>query len=104
MITLVVITVLNIYGVRLVAMINNTGVMFEILGMVVFAFVLLVFHNHQGFDVVTNSGGLHVGANSFLAAMFMSLFVIYGFDTASTLAEETRDPAPGCAEGGAVRR
>jgi len=26
------------------------------------------------------------------AAMFMSLFVIYGFDTASTLAEETRDP------------
>ena len=24
--------------------------------------------------------------------MFMSLFVIYGFDTASTLAEETRDP------------
>jgi amino acid transporter len=25
-------------------------------------------------------------------AMFMSLFVIYGFDTASTLAEETKDP------------
>ncbi len=24
--------------------------------------------------------------------MFMCLFVIYGFDTASTLAEETRDP------------
>ena len=24
--------------------------------------------------------------------MFMSLFVIYGFDTASTLAEETKDP------------
>jgi len=24
--------------------------------------------------------------------MFMSLFVIYGFDTASTLAEETHDP------------
>src|SRR6202044_1440540 len=41
---------------------------------------------------ITNSGGLHVGANSFLIAMFMSLFVIYGFDTASTLAEETKDP------------
>src|SRR5271156_737270 len=92
LITLVVITVLNIYGVRLVAVINNTGVVFEILGMFVFAIVLLIFHNHQGFGVVTNSGGLHVGANSFLAAMFMSLFVIYGFDTASTLAEETRDP------------
>jgi len=92
LITLAVITVLNIYGVRLVAIINNTGVLFEILGMFVFAIVLMAFHNHQGFKVVTNSGGLHVGANTFLIAMFMSLFVIYGFDTASTLAEETKDP------------
>jgi urea carboxylase system permease len=92
LITLVVITVLNIYGVRLVSIINNTGVLFEILGMFVFALVLMAFHNHQGFHVVTNSAGFHVGPNSFLAAMFMSLFVIYGFDTASTLAEETRDP------------
>jgi amino acid transporter len=92
LITLAVITVLNIYGVRLVALINNTGVVFEILGMFVFALVLLAFHNHQGFSVVTNSAGIHVAPNTFLAAMFMSLFVIYGFDTASTLAEETRDP------------
>jgi len=92
LITLVVITVLNIYGVRLVAIINNTGVVFEILGMFVFALVLLAFHNHQGIKVVTNSGGVPVTAGTFLAAMFMSLFVIYGFDTASTLAEETRDP------------
>src|SRR6266568_5140259 len=88
LITLVVITVLNIYGVRLVAIINNTGVVFEILGMFVFAIVLMAFHNHQGFKVVTNSGGLHVGPSTFLVAMFMSLFVIYGFDTASTLSEE----------------
>src|SRR6516164_5529967 len=92
LITLVVITVLNIYGVRLVAIINNTGVLFEILGMFVFALVLLAFHNHQGIKVVTNSGGIPVNGSTFLAAMFMSLFVIYGFDTASTLAEETRDP------------
>jgi amino acid transporter len=94
--TLVVITVLNIYGVRLVALINNTGVVFEILGMFVFALIMMAFHNHQGFSVVTKTGGLHIsfltGNNSFVAAMFMSLFVIYGFDTASTLAEETRDP------------
>ena len=92
LITLVVITVLNIYGVRLVAIINNTGVLFEILGMFVFALILMAFHNHQGFKVVTNSAGIHIGPSTFLAAMFMSLFVIYGFDTASTLAEETRDP------------
>jgi len=92
LITLAVITVLNIYGVRLVALINNTGVVFEILGMFVFALILMAFHNHQGFHVVTNSAGFHVNGSSFLAAMFMSLFVIYGFDTASTLAEETKDP------------
>jgi amino acid transporter len=92
LITLAVITVLNIYGVRLVAIINNTGVVFEILGMFVFALVLLAFHNHQGIGVVTNSGGVPVTTSTFLAAMFMSLFVIYGFDTASTLAEETRNP------------
>jgi len=86
-ITLITITVLNIYGVRLVAIINNTGVLFEILGMFVFALVLMAFHNHQGFHVVNNSSGIHVAPNTFLAAMFMSLFVIYGFDTASTLSE-----------------
>jgi amino acid transporter len=92
LITLVVITILNIYGVRLVALINNTGVLFEILGMFVFALVMLAFHNHQGVKVVTNSAGFPVNGSTFLAAMFMSLFVIYGFDTASTLSEETRDP------------
>jgi amino acid transporter len=92
LITLVVVTVLNIYGVRLVSIINNTGVVFEILGMFVFALILMAFHNHQGFSVVTKSAGFHVNGSTFLAAMFMSLFVIYGFDTASTLAEETKDP------------
>jgi urea carboxylase system permease len=92
LITLVVITILNIYGVRLVAIINNTGVVFEILGMFVFALILLAFHNHQGIHVVTNSAHLPVTGSTFLAAMFMSLFVIYGFDTASTLSEETKDP------------
>src|ERR1700740_3501383 len=52
LITLVVITVLHIYGVSLVAVINNPGVLFEILGMFVFAIVLMAFHNHQGLGVV----------------------------------------------------
>ncbi len=91
-ITLIAITVLNIFGVKLVALINNTGVLFEILGMVVFAFVLALFHHHQPVSVVFHTGGTSLTAGTFLIAMFMSLFVIYGFDTAGTLAEETRDP------------
>ncbi len=91
-VTLASITILNIFGVRLVALINNTGVIFEILGMVVFAFILAIFHNHQGVGVIFHTGGQSLTVSTFLVAMFMSLYVIYGFDTASTLAEETKDP------------
>ncbi|HZQ16904.1 MAG TPA: APC family permease, partial [Gaiellaceae bacterium] len=91
-VTLVIITVMNVFGVRLVAIVNNTGVLFEILGMVVFAFVLALFHHHQGVSVIFHTGGTSLTTGTFLVAMFMSLFVIYGFDTAGTLAEETRDP------------
>ena len=92
LITLVIITVLNIYGVRLVALINNAGVVFEILGMVIFAVFLAALHNHQGVGVIFKTGGAKITPSTFLVGMFMSLFVVYGFDTASTLAEETRDP------------
>ena len=91
-ITLAVITVVNIYSVKLVSIINNTGVFFEIVGMVIFAIIMLIVHRHQPVSVLTNSGGIHVTFGAFFLAMFMSLFVIYGFDTASTLAEETNDP------------
>src|SRR5690242_5753187 len=91
-ITLVAITVLNIFGVRLVAIVNNTGVLFEILGMVVFAFVVALFHHHQSAGVIFDTAGTNLTAGTFLVAMFMSLYVIYGFDTASTLAEETKSP------------
>jgi amino acid transporter len=92
LITLALITILNIFGVRLVAIVNNTGVVFEILGMVVFAIILAVAHNNQGIGVIFRSGPATVTLGFFLVGMFMSLYVIYGFDTASTLAEETRDP------------
>src|SRR5467141_2975614 len=89
-------TLLSIFGVRLVAIVNNTGVVFEIVGMVVFALILVLFYHHQSPAVLTDfsylGSGFNVQAGTFLGAMFMSLFVIYGFDTASTLAEETKNP------------
>src|SRR5467141_1576132 len=89
-------TLLSIFGVRIVAFVNNTGVVFEIVGMVVFALILILFYHHQSPAVLTDfsylGSGFNVQAGTFLGAMFMSLFVIYGFDTASTLAEETKNP------------
>ena len=103
LVTLALITILNIYGVKVVAIVNNTGVFFEILGMVVFAVFLAIVHNNQGLGVIFDgdkSGNIFqfpapLTASFFLVGMFMSLYVIYGFDTASTLAEETRNPRVG---------
>jgi amino acid transporter len=100
LVTLALITILNIYGVKLVAIVNNTGVFFEVLGMVVFAIFLAVTQNNQGAGVIVDSaktGNIFqfpadVTLGFFLVGMFMSLYVIYGFDTASTLSEETHNP------------
>jgi amino acid transporter len=100
LITLALITILNIYGVKLVAIVNNTGVIFEILGMVVFAVILAIAHDNNGVGAIFSSSQAGNYAqfpapttiSFFLVGMFMSLYVIYGFDTASTLAEETRNP------------
>ena len=113
--SIVVGTLINIAGVRLVSIINNIGVVAEIIGMFVFALVLLIFYNHQSISFLFTGptpnvspqalstalgvpgaqwtpplGDIYFGA--FAAAMFMSLFVIYGFDTAGTLGEETNNP------------
>ena len=64
LITLALITILNIYGVRLVAIVNNTGVVFEILGMVVFAVFLAIVHNHNGVGVIFQSSQAGTTQNS----------------------------------------
>jgi urea carboxylase system permease len=94
--TLVITTVINGFGVRLMTIINNLGVAAEILGMVVFAGILLIFFNHQSPSVLFDTAGLESQAGGnylpvFAVAAFMSLFVVYGFDTAGTYGEETLD-------------
>src|SRR6187397_1075252 len=94
--TLVITTLINAFGVRLVATLNNNGVATEILGMLVFALVLLFFANHQSPDVLTQTFGAEQANNgnmfaTFALAFFMSIFILYGFDTAGTFGEETID-------------
>jgi amino acid transporter len=94
--TLVSTTLINVFGVRLLALINNIGVGAEILGMLVFALILLFFANHQPVSVLFDTSytsGLADGSYApvFLVGMFMALFVVYGFDTAGTFGEETLD-------------
>ena len=64
--------------------------------MLVFALVLLLFFRVQDVSVLTTTAGIETPETGgylpvFALAMFMSLFVVYGFDTAGTFGEETID-------------
>ncbi len=94
--TLVITTVINAYGVRLLATINNIGVATEILGMLVFALVLLFFANNQSPEILFDFAGTEAQQNgnllaTFMLGLYMSIFIVYGFDTAGTFGEETVD-------------
>jgi urea carboxylase system permease len=89
-------TIINMLGVKVMARINNIGVIAELIGSTILV-VLLIFHFHRGPGVVTNTLGTGAGHSwgyfgAFLIGGIMSAYVMYGFDTAGTLAEETNDP------------
>ncbi|MCA1188261.1 MULTISPECIES: APC family permease [unclassified Saccharopolyspora] len=90
-------TLINAFGVKLMARINSAGVAIELIAAVVLILVLAVFAT-RGPDVVLDTQGTgaayggsgYLGA--FLVAAIASSYVMYGFDTASSLGEESIDP------------
>lgn len=91
---IVVSTVINSVGVRLMARINNVGVFAELLG-VVLLIVFLALRMRRGPAALLDTPSAGTGYGSlgpFLGASLMASYVMYGFDTAGALAEETSDP------------
>ncbi|MDB5350386.1 MAG: puuP [Planctomycetota bacterium] len=92
---IVLTTILNARGVALMARINNIGVLAEILGAVLLVALLFVKARH-GPGVVFGRGispsGKVLGPGAFLAAALTASYVLYGFETAGSLAEETVSP------------
>ena len=89
-------TAINTAGVRLMARINNVGVIAELIG-VALLIVLLATRIRRDpsvlFDTQGRGDGQPMGyLGPFLAASLMASYVLYGFDTAGTLAEETGQP------------
>src|SRR5947209_19555326 len=94
LVAIILFTIINVAGVRLVSIINNIGVAAEIIGMFGFALILLLFNNHQpvsflftgphpvlqapGNEWTPGFGVTYGGA--FIAALFMSLLLIYAFE------------------------
>ena len=89
-------TLVNAVGVRLLAFINNLGVFSELFG-VIFLIGLLGANAVRGPAVVLDTAARGVGEPlgylfPLLGASLMASYVMYGFDTAGTLAEETTEP------------
>jgi amino acid transporter len=89
-------TMINSAGVRLLALINNFGVIAELVG-VAFLIGLLAANIRRGPAVLCAARGGADGTplcvlGPFLAAALMPSYVMYGFDTAGALAEETDEP------------
>ncbi|HEY6378710.1 MAG TPA: amino acid permease [Candidatus Dormibacteraeota bacterium] len=95
-ILIVITTIINCIGIRLMARINNIGVVCELVGASALIIVLAT-HIKRGPSVVTETLGTGSGHSAgylgaFLLAILMSAYVMYGFDSAGQLAEETNQP------------
>ncbi|SHF63392.1 amino acid/polyamine/organocation transporter, APC superfamily [Jatrophihabitans endophyticus] len=95
-------TVINMIGVKVMAIINNVGVAVELIGATLLV-VFLAFHAKRGPGVIMETNNTGDGrtwgyTGAFLLAGIASAYIFYGFDTAGSLAEETNNPrkhAPG---------
>ncbi len=91
-------TAINAAGVRLLARINNVGVFAELVGVAVLIILLLARARRGPYVLfqIQTPGRSGSGSAAWLSALFaaavMPSYVLYGFDTAGTLAEETHDP------------
>ncbi|WP_042405535.1 APC family permease [Streptacidiphilus carbonis] len=90
-------TLVNAFGVKLMATINSAGVAVELVAAVVLV-ILLAANITRGPGVIVHTNGFGQGQTlgyfgAFLTASLASAYVMYGFDTASSLGEESIDPA-----------
>ncbi|MBT2512327.1 APC family permease [Arthrobacter sp. ISL-30] len=89
-------TLINAFGVKLMTRINSIGVFVE-LAAAVLMILALAWHVVRGPEVLFDTTGFGeehpLGFfGVFLIAAMASGYVMYGFDTASSLGEETKDP------------
>ncbi len=90
-------TVINALGVKLMSRINSTGVFIELIAAVLLI-ILLGANITRGPEVLLETQGTGEGHEwgyfgAFLAASLASAYVMYGFDTASSLGRGDHEPA-----------
>ena len=96
--TLLVATVLNFMGTRVLSMAATIGLIAELVGSVVIGGYLLIFGRVHDFSVVFDNQGIGNDApggyfGAFAAAALIGLFAYYGFEANGDVAEEIKNPS-----------
>jgi urea carboxylase system permease len=98
-ILVIISTIINARGIKLLALINNIGVFTELVGIILLIVLLFLHKVRSPVDAVVHIKNSGSGFKSFpdlsilmAASALTASYVLYGFDTAGTLAEETHDP------------
>ena len=94
-ILIVISTVINARGIKLLALINNIGVFAELIGIILLIVLLFLSRVRSPVEAVIQSDQFKSFPDLSIlmaAAALTASYVLYGFDTAGTLAEETHDP------------
>ena len=96
---IVISTIVNAKGIKLLAAINNIGVFTELIGIVILIVLLFLNRVRSPVEAVVNITSAGSAFKSFpditvlmAATALTASYVLYGFDTAGTLAEETHAP------------
>jgi urea carboxylase system permease len=89
-------TVVSLLGPKVRSLVNNIGVTVELVGSVVLI-VLFVFHAHRGPGVAFQTNGTGHGygdgyLGALLVCLLLGVIVMWGFDTAGSIGEETINP------------
>jgi urea carboxylase system permease len=95
-ILLVVTTTVTSLGVRLMSVVNSTGVVLEILGVIAIVITLFAHARRSPAVLVHTTGAAPTPGSPYiwawLASGLMASYVMVGFDSAGELSEETRAP------------
>jgi urea carboxylase system permease len=98
-ILVIISTIVNARGIKLLALINNIGVFTELVGIVLLIVLLFLHRVRSPVEAVVHIKNNGSGFKAFpditilmAATALTASYVLYGFDTAGTLAEETHDP------------
>jgi len=87
--------ILNMLGIRRLALLARAGLVVEILGTIGLGAYLLLFDRNQDFSVIFDTmgagGDAYLGA--FLAAALFSVWIFYGFEACGDIAEEVHNPS-----------